>query len=78
MFENLPQINPATSSELVLSSLAQKTSTGSKLTSAEVLLGMVANVVQNGNRYGPGPGNMPMAPQFFPESLKGALASARI
>lgn len=78
MFENIPQIVPATSSQLVLSSLAQKTSTGSKLTSAEVLLGMVASVVEKGNQFGPGPANMPPPAQFMPESLKGALASARI
>lgn len=78
MFENMPQIVPATSSQLVLSSLAQKVSTGSKLTSAEVLLGMVASVVEKGNSFGPGPGNMPLPAQFMPESLKGALASARV
>lgn len=71
-------VEPASSSDLVLRSLAQKTSVGSQLTGAEVLMGMSAAVLQNGNQYGPGPGDMTPPQQFMPESLKGALASAKI
>lgn len=78
MFENIMKIEPATSTELVLSSLARKSGTGAKLTNGEVLLGMSASVIESGNRYGPGPANMPAPVQFMPESLKGALASARV
>lgn len=78
MYDGLAMIQPATSQELVLGSLAQKTSTGGRLTGAEVLMGMSAATSQSGTRFGPGPADMPTPQQFMPESLKGAIASARI
>lgn len=78
MSNNIAIVEPASSSDIVLRSLAQKTSAGGKLTNAEVLMGMNAAVIQEGNRFGPGPADMAPPPEYMPESLKGAIASAKI
>lgn len=71
-------VEPASSSEIVLRSLSQKTAVGSTLTGAEVLMGMSAAVLQNGSKFGPSPAEMTVPAAEMPESLKGALASAKI
>lgn len=71
-------LNGPSGAELVLSSLSQKQSTGGELTGAEILMGMTAATNQMSNHFGPSPRDMEAPEAFMPESLKGALASARV
>ena len=64
--------------DLILGSLSQKQSTGSRLTSAEILMGMTSAARKMADSFGPSPSDMRPPEQILPESLKGALASARI
>ena len=64
-------------STAVLTSLSQKVSTGGKLTEAETLMGLSATATKTFEAFGPSPRNAQPIDKPLPESLKGAIASAR-
>ena len=71
---NIPTIDGASA---VLSGLNQKVSTGGKLSQSEVLMGMTAAATKTMESFGPGPRDSKPVEIPLPESLKGAIASAR-
>ena len=71
---SIPTIDGASA---VLSSLNQKVSTGNNLTQSEVLMGMTAAATKTFESFGPSPRDSQPIAIPLPESLKGAIASAR-
>lgn len=63
--------------DLILRGLNQKLTVGSKLTELEVMMGMTAEATNMARQFGPGPREMEVIEIPLPESLKGAIASAK-
>lgn len=65
------------SSDIILGGLNTKLSVGGSLTQLEILMGMTAEATQTARTYGPGPRDSQPIEMPLPESLKGAIASAK-
>lgn len=72
-----PYIPTVDGASAVLSSLNQKVSTGNSLTQSEVLMGLTAAATKTFESFGPSPRDAKPIEMPLPESLKGAIASAR-
>ncbi len=73
MVNSIP--TPPNGAELTLSDLGVRYASGQKLSGTDIGNAIIASARVNAERFGPGPGDMPIRPEQLPESVKGVLVS---